>query len=201
MSVITCRSNQLRKARELWWGRCNDTCYNYVGGTSGAWEVSELTTYRGPPLVPVSHLEIINGPMERTPSSATWVFSGFVQNTRYVSREELLPPSSRRAFTAPPPRTCAALIPLRRSKEWWQLGDAVRREIQQSQQSSLRYLSAMVRRWRHRLDLSDQFDCVTWFEYEPQDSSAFEDLLADWRASEEWKYIDRECDIRLVHSC
>lgn len=200
MSVITCRSNQLRKARQFFWGRCTDTCYNYVGGNAGAWEVTEFKTHRGQPLAAVSHLEIINGPLDHAPSGATWVFTGCVQNTRYVSREELLPPGSRRTFNAPPPKTCAALIPLRRSNEWWQLGDAVRREIQQSQLSGLRYLSAMVRRWRHRLDLSDQFDCVTWFEYELQDATAFEDLLADWRASEEWKYIDRECEIRLVHN-
>lgn len=201
MSIITCRSNQLRKGRDLLWGRPAETCYNYVGGTSGNWEITDLNTYRGQALTPVTHIDIINGRMERTPAGAAWVFSGYVQNTRYVTREELLPPGSRRSFNSRPPRTCAALIALRRSEEWWQLGDAARREIQQTQLAGLRYLTAMVRRWRHRLDMSDQFDCVTWFEYEPQDSSAFEDLLADWRASEEWKYINRECDIRLIQSC
>jgi hypothetical protein len=64
----------------------------------------------------------------------------------------------------------------------------------------LRYLSSIVRRWQYRRDLSTQFDCVTWFEYEPRDSAAFDDLLTAWRASEEWNYVDRECDIRLVGS-
>lgn len=200
MSIITCRSNQLRKGRDLAWGRPAETCYNYVGGSSGSWELTDLTTYRGPALTPVTHLDIINGRMDRPPLDAAWVFSSYVQNTRYVTREEPQSAGSRRSFNSPPPRTSAALIALRRSEEWWQLGDAARREIQRTQMVGLGYLTAMIRRWRHRLDMSERFDCVTWFEYEPRDSGAFEDLLADWRASEEWKYVDRECDIRLVQS-
>lgn len=202
MSVITCRSNQLRGSQILSSRRSADALYNYVGGVSGAWEVTSLVARRGDSLAAVSHVDIVNGPLRRTPVGTVWLMSGLVRNTRYVSREEVLPPGAPRPVEQSP--TCAALIPIRRSPEWWQLGQAARRELLQSQSRrtpvGFRFLSAILRTWQHRLDLSEQFDCVTWFEYEPRDSAAFEDLLADWRASEEWKYIDRECDIRLVRA-
>ena len=49
----------------------------------------------------------------------------------------------------------------------------------------------------HGRDLGEQFDFVTWFEYAPRDSAVFDDLLAALRGTEEWKYIEREIDIRL----
>lgn len=200
MSVITCRSNRLRGARELSRKRPTESLYNYVGGSSGAWEVTQLTTGRGEPLAAVTHVEIINGHLDRIPMGTSWVLSGLVQNTRYVTREERRPVG--RGARGPFPPTCAALIPTLRSPEWWELGHAARQELQQAQSPlhGLRFLSAMIRRWQYRWDLSEQFDGVTWFEYEPRDSAAFDDLLADWRASEEWKYVRRECDIRLVRA-
>jgi hypothetical protein len=44
----------------------------------------------------------------------------------------------------------------------------------------------------------EPFDFVTWFEYAPGDAAAFDDLLAELRVSEEWRYVDREVDVRLV---
>jgi hypothetical protein len=41
------------------------------------------------------------------------------------------------------------------------------------------------------------FDFLTWFEYAPEHSDAFEDLVRKLRASKEWTYVDREVDIRL----
>ena len=35
---------------------------------------------------------------------------------------------------------------------------------------------------------------------DPAHGAAFEELLVELRASEEWKYVDREVDIRLVNS-
>jgi len=39
---------------------------------------------------------------------------------------------------------------------------------------------------------------LTWFEYAPSDSPAFDELVAALRATEEWAYVDREVDIRVV---
>ena len=44
----------------------------------------------------------------------------------------------------------------------------------------------------------EPFDFLTWFEYAPEHEVAFEKLLAQLRASEEWSYVDREIDIRLI---
>ncbi len=204
MSVITCRSNQLRGARELRSKRSTESFYTYVGGTSGPWEVTQLLVRRGDPLSHVSHVGIINGRLNRTPAGTAWILSGVVRNTRHVTREEFVPPGACRIAGNSPVSTCAALIPIRRSPEWWQLGRESRRDLlnppSRRPPRGLRYLSTMIRKWQHRRDLSEQFDCLAWFEYEPRDSAAFDDLLADWRASEEWKFVDRECDIRLVRA-
>ena len=45
---------------------------------------------------------------------------------------------------------------------------------------------------------NEPFDFLTWFEFAPSDSQAFDKLVAELRASEEWTYVDREVDIRLV---
>jgi hypothetical protein len=44
---------------------------------------------------------------------------------------------------------------------------------------------------------NDPFDFITWFEFAPADTGAFNELLAALRASPEWQYVDREVDIRL----
>jgi len=66
--------------------------------------------------------------------------------------------------------------------------------------TGLKYLPAIARRLHHCRDLSENepFDFLTWFEYAPSDSRAFEELVAELRGSEEWKYVEREVDIRLL---
>jgi chlorite dismutase len=64
----------------------------------------------------------------------------------------------------------------------------------------LQYLPVIARRLYHCRDLSTEepFDFLTWFEYRPSDVTAFDDLVAKLRASEEWRYVNREVDIRLT---
>jgi hypothetical protein len=50
----------------------------------------------------------------------------------------------------------------------------------------------------HRRDLGEPFDFSTWFEYAPDDARAVEELLARLRDTEEWKYVERETDVRLI---
>lgn len=198
MSVITCRSNLLRGSSRTP-RQVADCYYTYVGGSSGAWKVTQSTVRSGEPLPAVTHIDIVQGRAE-APSGASWILSGLVRSTRYVSRED----SPHRIDPSHLDPTCAALILIRRSSEWWKLGTADQNELLQppsrAANPGLRSLSSMLRRWQHRCDLSEQFDCVTWFEYEPRDATAFDDLLADWRGSEEWAYVDRECDLRLVRA-
>lgn len=64
----------------------------------------------------------------------------------------------------------------------------------------LHYLPAVARRLHHCRDLGENepFDFLTWFEFAPANEAAFNRLVSELRASEEWKYVDREIDIRLV---
>jgi hypothetical protein len=67
-------------------------------------------------------------------------------------------------------------------------------------QIGLQYLPAVARRLHHCRDLgeSEPFDFLTWFEYSPANEGNFNKLVAELRESPEWKYVDREIDIRLV---
>ena len=98
---------------------------------------------------------------------------------------------------------CAALIPIHKSEEWWALAQDERRKIFENAQhinTGLKYLPAIARRLYHCRDLNEPFDFLTWFEYAPKDSDAFEDLVATLRKTLEWEYVDREVDIRLTRT-
>jgi hypothetical protein len=101
--------------------------------------------------------------------------------------------------------TCAALIPIRKTASWWTLAQDERRRIFEESskhvKTGLKYLPAVARRLHHCRDLGENepFDFLTWFEYAFSDSAAFDELVAELRSSEEWAYVDREIDIRVVH--
>ncbi len=103
-----------------------------------------------------------------------------------------------------PEATRAALIPIRKADAWWSLAQDERRTIFEERSGhiakSLRYLPAIARRLHHARDLGEPFDFLTWFEYAPDHADAFDGLLAELRASEEWRYVEREVDIRLVRN-
>ena len=62
----------------------------------------------------------------------------------------------------------------------------------------LEYLPAVARRLHHGRDLGEPFDFLTWFEFAPKHAAAFEELVLRLRETEEWTYVEREIDIRLV---
>jgi chlorite dismutase len=136
------------------------------------------------------------------PSEASFLLRGSTGHVRYVEQAEksalakVTPPLGR------PEATRAALIPIRKADAWWELAQDERRAVleQRSQHISLglKYLPAIARRLYHARELGEPFDFLTWFEYAPQHASAFEELVAALRATEEWKYVDREVDLRLV---
>ena len=61
-----------------------------------------------------------------------------------------------------------------------------------------KYLPAIARKLYHCKDIGQPFDFLTWFEYAPENARAFENLVIALRQTEEWLYVDREIDIRLV---
>lgn len=77
-----------------------------------------------------------------------------------------------------------------------------KREIQEGEVlkagSSLKRLHGIAKQLHHCRDLGEPFDFLAWFEYIPEESGAFEEMLAALRASHEWGYVEREVDVRLV---
>jgi len=63
----------------------------------------------------------------------------------------------------------------------------------------LKYLLAIAHRLQDCQDLSESepFDFLTLFDYSESDEAAFDEMLPAMRAIEEWKYVEREVDIRL----
>jgi len=127
---------------------------------------------------------------------------GVTSNQRYVNRNEQNQLVAVQEGLGRPEASQAALIPITKSAVWWGLTQDERRQIFEERSShiaiGLKYLPAIARRLHHSRDLGEVFDFLTWFEYAPSSSTAFEDLLAALRATEEWKYVEREVDIRLV---
>ena len=48
----------------------------------------------------------------------------------------------------------------------------------------------------HSRELGEPFDFLTWFEYAPEHADAFEELVRRLRSTAEWRYVEREVDIR-----
>ena len=48
------------------------------------------------------------------------------------------------------------------------------------------------------LAAQEPFDFLTWFEFEKKDTAEYNKLLARLHASEEWKYVECDVEIRLT---
>lgn len=101
-----------------------------------------------------------------------------------------------------PEATCAALIPIRKTADWWQLTQEERRKIFEDESHhislSMDYLPAIARRLYQCRELCEPFDFLTWFEFAPEHEGLFDALLKKLRASREWEFVDWEIDIRLT---
>ena len=139
--------------------------------------------------------------MPSTPTDGRWVLRGVTSNTRYTDRRELDALVAVQQGLARPQATRAALIPIRKTEAWWALAQDERRAILEERSRhiavGLEYLPAVARRLHHSRELGEPFDFLTWFEFAPEHAGAFEELVRRLRATEEWRCVDREVDIRL----
>ncbi len=142
-----------------------------------------------------------DGDVDRGAGAPAWLLRGVPSHERYAvrgEREELI---ARQPALGRPEATYAALIPIRKSATWWELPQDERRDIFEERSRHIRtgmaYLPGVARRLLHSRDLLEPFDFLTWFEYAPAHESAFEELLAQLRSSDEWRYVEREVDVRL----
>jgi chlorite dismutase len=136
------------------------------------------------------------------PDQARWVLRGATSNERYVTRSEHDALARRQRPLGHPEATHAALIPIRKSEAWWALPQDERRAVFEERSHhigvGLEYLPAVARRLHHGRDLGEPFDFLTWFEYAPSDDGAFAELVRRLRASEEWRFVEREVEIHLA---
>lgn len=179
-------------------GAHSDWCF--YGGREGEWQVVSAQAHRGPALAPVDALSIrqVGSP---APAAPRWKLRGVTSHLRYATRSEVGQLAAVQADLGRSQAVCGVLIPIRKSAAWWALAQDERREIFEAQSRhtaiGLRYLPAVARRLYHGRDLGEPFDFLTWFEYAPSDSEAFDRLLAELRAGPEWDFVEAEYELRL----
>jgi chlorite dismutase len=176
----------------------------FRGGSSGAWRVISLLPVTGETLPPVASLSVTHGAaisLPLLPSPTSWRLAGTASHVRYVERNEKTALVAVQAGLGRPEATMAALIPIRKSAAWWDLTQDERRRIFEDKShhtaNSLKYLPSIARQLYHSRDLGEPFDFLTWFEFAPEHAAAFEELVGTLRATEEWRYVEREVDVRL----
>jgi chlorite dismutase len=178
--------------------------FTFVGGTTGSWIVDQVHCVAGEPMPSPARISVVSGAIEHLSLDAMWALRGMTSNERYVVRDEKTALASKQEGLGRPASKHAALIPIRKNAAWWALAQDERRDIFEAQSHhiavGMKYLPAIARRLHHCRDLGPEepFDFLTWFEYAPSDSAAFDEMVAVLRTSPEWKYVDREVDIRLV---
>jgi chlorite dismutase len=174
----------------------------FAAGASGTWRVDRINTVIGADLPTAERLAVLEGSQARAPTDSNWILRGVTSNTRYTNRPELDALVASQQGLLRPQATRAALIPIRKTETWWALAQDERRAIFEEQSShigvGLEYLPAVARRLHHSRELGEAFDFVTWFEYAPEHSEAFEELVRRLRETQEWRYVDREVDVRLT---
>ena len=184
----------------------NPRLFSFVGGKAGDWTVVSAKAIVGDPMPAVDRLQIVSGAVVALPDGGKWMLRGVTSNARYLTRDEKDHLVKTQAAFGRPESTHAALIPIRKNAKWWELTQDERRAIfeEKSRHNAIgiKYLPGVARRLHHCRDLSEvePFDFLTLFDYAKGDAGAFDDLVGILRETEEWKYIEREVDIRLVRA-
>src|SRR2546425_842622 len=172
----------------------------FVGGKIGSWRAGRGDPVVGIPLARISRL--VRPERGARPRAGDWVLKGVMSFERYATRAERSLLEAREGSLGRPSATRAALIPVRKSAAWWGLPPVERRAVLEERshhiRSGLEYLPDVARRLYHSRELGEPFDFLTWFEYGPDHAAAFEELVGRLRNSEEWRYVEREVDVRLM---
>ena len=174
----------------------------FAAGGAGLWRVDRLAAVVGAGLPLAARLAVHEGTRGVRAEAAVWALHGATSNTRYTNRAEVAALATRQEGLGRGAARKAALIPIRKTEAWWALAQDERRAIFEEQSHhiaiGLEYLPAIARRLHHSRELAEPFDFLTWFEYAPEHADYFERLVDRLRASEEWRYVEREVDIRLT---
>lgn len=170
------------------------------GGSQGEWRVLSQRTVMGEGLATITHLHV--GALEDTQyKDETWKLKGFISNVRYAEKAERVQLVARQEGLGRAAATYAALLPIKKTQAWWDLSQDERREIFEDQskhiEANMKYLPAIARQLYHSRDIGEEFDFLTWFEFRPEDSNLFYEMIHGFRETLEWKYVQREVDFRF----
>jgi hypothetical protein len=173
----------------------------FVAGVEGSWSIDRIIAVIGEPLASASRLARIERASFVQPADATWTLCGVRSHDRYVTRSEKERLAAVQEGLDRPSSTRAVLIPIRKSAAWWAMAQDERRAIFEEQSRhvalGLQVLPAVARRLYHCRELGGEFDFLTWFEFAPAAEGAFDELVRQLRASPEWRFVDREVELRL----
>lgn len=178
--------------------------FHFVGGTLGSLRVRSTTAVIGAPLPPCDRVHIGFGHADAALTrSVAWLLHGMRSNERYTDRHEHERLQATQARLGRAAATRGAILPIKKSAAWWSLPQDERLAIFTARSRhtdiGLRYLPAIARRLHHCRDLAEDapFDFVTLFDFAPAHEGAFDDMLAALRETEEWRYVEREVDVRF----
>jgi hypothetical protein len=179
----------------------NARLFTFVGGNAGTWEVVTQRAVTGDALAPVERLRIVTGAVPEE-QGAGWSLRGVTSHDRYVTRDEKTRLSAQSPEIGRVEATAAAFIPIRKSAAWWALTQDERRAIFEETSAHVRIgldYPTVARRLHHCRDLAEDapFDFLTWFEFAPGDAVAFDELLRRLRETPEWRYVERDVELRL----
>ncbi|MCU0417141.1 MAG: hypothetical protein MUE33_08140 [Cytophagaceae bacterium] len=94
--------------------------FNFIGGDTRLWKVIQMNTLCGAPLDPVPFIHQL--PFDAQPAAqGAWNLTGFTSNIRCTEKEEREKLVAIQADLGRPSATHAAMIPIKKSNEWWAL--------------------------------------------------------------------------------
>jgi hypothetical protein len=167
----------------------------------GQWRIERVIPVRGETLASAATLSRIEAEHPVAPPDAIWTLHGVRSNERYIEHAERQSLVAVQQGLGRPDSRMGALIPITKSAAWWDLAQDERRAMFETRSRHIAigsaYLPAIARRLYHSRDLGGPFDFLTWFEFGQNDAGAFDELLGRLRDTEEWRYVDREIEIRV----
>jgi len=160
--------------------------YSFIGGKQGTWQVIDVRGIVGPSLDLVEKVQVVNEAVTELPADSSWVLQSFTSNIRYAMRQEVTTLRAIQPELNREEAISAVLIPIQKSARWWEMAQDERRAIFEEESHhtavGLEYLPGVARRLLHCRDLGEPFDFLTWFEFAPEHTQAFDELLVRMRA-------------------
>lgn len=172
----------------------------FTGGSTGQWRVTGIAEVVGPILPNAPFLSIATS-LPNEGVTGAWTLRGTASNLRYTTADERRQLQAKQEGLGRPAATRGALLPIRKTGEWWAMAQDERRAVYEAGSHlpvGLDYLPGVARKLYHSRDLGEEFDFLTWFEFAPEEEAAFDHMLVRLRACAEWAYVDREIDIRVT---